>query len=410
MNKKIQVIIGVLAVLAILAGVRSSSYGAGKEVSSLCLSTYTGPGAGLVIPIDQGYEDYFKYVNDRGGVQGIKLKFIGIDTRMDVARQVSTYRRYRKNPKLLSAICMGTPGVKACAPMTNRDKRVFIAPATGEFTAKNKISCVFLWGVSEQNGLAVLLDWAIKDWTKKGNPGRPTIGYITWDNAYGHDTMIGGKEYANKVGVKLLTEFFPPGTPDHSIYLTRLKKANYIYVGGVEPTPSNVVRDAYRMGMTRNIQFFNFPWGPNMSSLKVRGKELQGFIMASFYIKGTELRAHPLVTKIFNKYRRKPRGDQYADAGYGLGMGGAMNFEVALKIALKDVGGYDKLKPEALYRAYQKLTGMDNTQGIQAPCTWSATARNGSDRLKLYQVKGDKIVPITDWIVAPDAVSLGTFK
>jgi hypothetical protein len=84
-----------------------------------------------------------------------------------------------------------------------------------------------------------------------------------------------------------------------------------------------------------------------------------------------------------------------------------MDFEEALKIALKDVG-YAKLDGEAMFRAYQKLTGFKR-QGITGPNAYSPTSRRGSLEVKFYQVKGARAVAITDWIKAPDSVSLHKF-
>jgi hypothetical protein len=85
----------------------------------------------------------------------------------------------------------------------------------------------------------------------------------------------------------------------------------------------------------------------------------------------------------------------------------AMTFEAGLKIALKEVG-YKKLDGEAMYQAYQKLTGM-KWAGLQGPCAYSPTSRRGSWEVRFYQVKTGKVVSISDWIKAPDAVSLHKF-
>jgi len=93
---------------------------------------------------------------------------------------------------------------------------------------------------------------------------------------------------------------------------------------------------------------------------------------------------------------------------YGLGMAFAMTYEAGLRIALKDVG-YEKLTAEAMYQAYQKLTGKDVSQGIQGLCTYSPTSRRASKEVRFYQVVGEKMVPVTGWIQPPDTVSLHKF-
>ena len=84
-----------------------------KAVSFLSLADYTGPVAAISIPLVKGETDYFKEVNARGGINGIKINFINVDTRYNVARAVSAYRRYRKGHKLLVADFHSTPFGKA---------------------------------------------------------------------------------------------------------------------------------------------------------------------------------------------------------------------------------------------------------------------------------------------------------
>jgi hypothetical protein len=92
---------------------------------------------------------------------------------------------------------------------------------------------------------------------------------------------------------------------------------------------------------------------------------------------------------------------------YTIGMSWAITFEAALKIALKQVG-YKKLDGEAIFQAYQKLTGVERA-GLQGPCAYSPTSRRGSLEVRFYQVQAGKIASISGWIKAPDAVSLHKF-
>jgi hypothetical protein len=92
---------------------------------------------------------------------------------------------------------------------------------------------------------------------------------------------------------------------------------------------------------------------------------------------------------------------------YGMGISWGMTYAAGLKLALKTVG-YDKLTPDDMYNAYQKITGLDK-KGVQGPCAYSPTSRRGSLEVKIYRVRDGKIVPISDWTKAPDAVSLHKF-
>jgi branched-chain amino acid transport system substrate-binding protein len=394
----------VLAFIFVI-GVTQSYAQKEKFVTYLSLADYTAAIAGLNVPGDMGTEDYFKELNAKGGVDGVKVKFIGVDTRYDVARGVSAYKRYRTEPKLLVANAIGTPIGKAVAPLATKDKIVQLVPGDGEFQAN--IGRIFVWGPTYQDAFAATVDWLLADWKKKGKTGMPKLGYISWDNAYGQEPLRGGKEYAEKMGVTMAPpEFFPPGALDHTVYLNRLAKAevSYIFVGGVDPTPTNVIRDAHRLGLTKNIQFFCDYWGPTSLGVRLHPEALEGTVIVSYYIRGDDARNHPL-SNLWTKYGRGKLEDM--NEVYTIGMLWATTFEAALKIALKEVG-YKKLDGEAMYQAYQKLTGLERG-GLQGPCAYSPTSRRGSWEVRYYQVRGGKINSISGWIKAPDAVSLHKF-
>jgi branched-chain amino acid transport system substrate-binding protein len=417
MSKGKYLLIGAILLVAVLAlpAISACAPGAAPPptetvITYLSLADYTGPIAGLNVPADMGCSDMFKEINATGGIDGVKVNFIGVDTRYDVARGVSAYKRYRTEPKLLVVNAISTAFGKAIMPMTAKDKVVQLAPGDGE--AQAKIGWVFPWGVCYQNGFGATIDFILKDWKDKGKTGSPVIGYMSWDSAYGREPLRGGKEYAEKLGVKLLPpEFFPTGAPDHTVWLQRLATAgaNYIIIGGVDPTPSNILRDAYKLGLTKTIQFVDATfWGPTEAvGIKLHPDATEGCWMCSFYLRGDECWSHPLAAKMIPKYRGVSV-DEFRKTGpthYLVGMVWALTYQEAAKRALAAVG-YDKLDGEAMKTAYESLTGLDIGQGLEGPITYSPTNRQGTDVVKFYQVQKGKEVDISGWVKVPDTVAL----
>jgi branched-chain amino acid transport system substrate-binding protein len=394
-----------VTICLILAAFGSTSYAEEKEVAYLSLADYTGPIAGLNVPADMGLEDYIKEINTKGGIEGIRIKFIGIDTRYDVARAVSAYKRYRRTQRLLMVNSISTGIGKALSRLIERDKRAQLVPGDGEFQAH--IGRNFIWGPAYQDAFAAMMDWVMDDWKAKGKSGVPVVGYLSWDNPYGREPLRGGKEYAESRGITMLPpEFFPPGTLKHDVYLTRLAEggAHYIYAGGVDPTPTNVIRDAYALGLTKEIQFLNGYWGPTALGIGIHAKALEGTAIVSFFQRGTDALNNRVPTDLWKKYRGSL--DKFNEV-YGMGMSWGMTYVAGLKAALKAVG-YEKLKADDMYKAYQRITGLDRA-GVQGPCAYAPTSRRGSLEVKIYSVRSGKIIPITDWRKAPDAVSLHKF-
>lgn len=374
----------------------------GNVARLLRLGDYTGPIAVLSIPADQGVEDYFRYVNDRGGVDGVRLILVSIDTRYDVARGVSAFVAHQDDPMLLMVDPVSTPMTEALAPLIAARGLINYGTCDGKFQAE--LGRTFLWGVPYQDGFAAFIDWAVEDWQAKGNPGTPTIGYMNWDSAYGYEYMKGGQEYAALRGVTLLDpEYYPTTELDHSPYLMRLRDggANYIFVGGVEPAGTNVIRKAHEMGLTDDIVFSADWWGISKAGASAHADELEGALIVSFFLRGAEA-------------EQTFAGDLWVESGrgtledmneiYAMGVALSKNFEEGVRLALQEVG-YEGLDGEALYDAFQQLTGMERF-GLVGPVAYDEDDRRGSTVVKFYQVQNGEIVPITDWREAPDSVSL----
>ena len=375
-----------------------------KVVTYLGLSDLTGATAGSKVDAEKCAGAYVKYLNEKGGIEGIKVNHIVVDTRYDTARTVAAYKRYRGEPKLLWVQPPGTDAARVLAPLWESDKVVGYVAPDGYFQAFQ--GWMFLWGPAYQDAFAAMLDWAVADWKAKGKPGMPKVGHIGWDNAYGREPLQGGTEYAEKLGVTMLPpEFFPTGILKHDVYLTRLASAgaNYIHVGGVDPAPSNVIRDAHALGLTKDIQFISDYWGTSEAiGIKAHPEALEGTVVLGYFLRGEDAWQHPLC-EILEKYVDKPLRD-LPDAG-PIAMDWIIRFESGVRQALKNVS-YEELDGEDMFQGLKELTGMDLNQGFTGPCTWSETERRGSRLVNFYQVKGGHVVRIQDWVEAPDAVSL----
>jgi len=405
-----------LSVLLVLSLVSACAPGAApppkeKVVTYLDLADYTGPIAGLNVPAGMAAEDATKETNAKGGVMGVKINYLSVDTRYDIARGVSAYKRYRTEPKLMTVVAISTALSKAITPMTERDK--VVQNVTGDGEPQARLGWVFIIGAAYQNAFGASIDFLLEDWKNKGKSGMPTIGYINWDSAYGRELLRGGKEYTEKLGVKLLPpEFFPTGAPDHTVWLQRLASGNpdYILIAGVDPTPSNVLRDAYKLGLTKKIQFIDTSyWGPTEAvGIKLHPEAVEGCWLNSYYLRGDEAWSHPLAAYMVPKYHGKSAEEfrKVTAAIYVAGLTRIPIFAKALEIALKNAGGYEKLDGEAMKAGMEAITGIDLGDGLTGPIAYSPTSRQSVDQVKFYQVKNGKEVPISGWRKVPDCVSL----
>ncbi len=164
-KKKLAGLIGVFFLFLALAAMPAPA-GAEKSATWLSIGPLTGPGAGAVLPMTLGNADYVKEVNARGGVDGVKINFVPVDSRYDVARGISIYQRYRKRPRMLVVYTAKTGLTKALLPLINRDRHITFLSGAG--FAQAKIGRAFLMLGVYQDIFGAALDWMVEDWNKKG--------------------------------------------------------------------------------------------------------------------------------------------------------------------------------------------------------------------------------------------------
>ena len=102
-----------------------------KEAVFVDLSDFSGPASPVSVPTSRGIQDYFKHVNEKGGVDGIKLKYIGVDTRYDNARIFSAYQRHVKTKNVLGFCITSSGAATILLPLAQKNKVVILSPPSG---------------------------------------------------------------------------------------------------------------------------------------------------------------------------------------------------------------------------------------------------------------------------------------
>jgi ABC-type branched-subunit amino acid transport system substrate-binding protein len=408
-------LIGLLLLIIPFFGCAQSTEPVGQEeeqyVTCLLLVDLTGPTAAEQLWLTRGMEDYPKYVNEeKGGVDGIKIKTITVDTRYDVARVVSAYRRYRDEHKVVMSWFGNTAAVKTLRPNLEADGIVGIASGDGETVYRQGI--VFCNSIPFQDIVSGMLDFIVDEWKKEGKPGAPVVGVIAFDAPAGREFTRGCDEYAKTLEekglIKMLPhEWFPVKAPEYFGYLDRIATggANWIIDVSSDPMATLIARDAYKTGLLKKMKLFHAFYGPNIEGVgKGHLDAIEGNYFMSPSIAGQEFEEHPLVKQLYTKYR----GGELPARGYGRGIILSLALEEAARLALKDVS-YEALDGLAVYGGMKKLTGI-SYQGLIGPegsgFEYSETSRSPSQWVRPYIISSGKVVPYADWRVAPRVVDL----
>src|SRR6187431_922882 len=136
-----------LAVATLAAGasvVPTAAQAQAKEQFIPVLSYRTGPYAPNGTPWANGYVDYLKLVNARGGINGVKLSFEECETGYDTARSVECYERLKgKNGGAVFVQPLSTGATFAITEKAPADKISVVTVGYGR--SESADGTVFKW-------------------------------------------------------------------------------------------------------------------------------------------------------------------------------------------------------------------------------------------------------------------------
>jgi len=192
------IIVGVMA----LAGCASSSSGtsgsvlktgpgvdvAHKTITLGILSPYSGPVAAPIgDPLALGVKVFFDHVNDNGGINGYKVKFLEEDTQYNPQIEVQKYQQIR-NQALMIADSLGTPTTFAIKPLADADHMLVYAASLSSALAREKY--LFLVGTPYRLQVENAFEYVVNKLGIKN----PATGIIYQNDEYGQDGLTGYKE------------------------------------------------------------------------------------------------------------------------------------------------------------------------------------------------------------------------
>ena len=310
---------------------------------------FTGPIADIGVPMSRGVIDYLRYVNEQGGIDGVKVDIKWEDTRAEVPRAITAHKRFKVAGVVIEWCCWSSQ-LETLAPAMQRDETPFVAYNT--YTPAmwtDPLRWIFVPFPSWDCVAQVLGDWVKKNWTEERPP---RIGYIFHDHPSAWGTKDGFVEYAPEGGAEFIGYEVVPmmGTIDTSTEWLRMarKRPDWIYVFAYGTTMVTLVKDADRLEIReKGIKLFAGPSCVDEASAKVMGKSAEGWytlLPTGVNSQIDELLGIKTAVEAGVKYRGyKPEG---VSLGYIGGWNTAQIMVEGVRIALEKV-------------EYENLTGHD---------------------------------------------------
>jgi len=350
----------------------------------------TGPVANLGSFLLMGCQDYFKNINEKGGIHGRKIQLIHEDDQYQIPKALAAFEKLVFKDEVLAILhCGGTPQTMALMGKIAKERVPIIPPGQWEQMYNPYQRYIFAFGSTYADQAACAVDYMMHELKAK----KPKVGIVYMENETGRLGMKACIKRLNEYGLKPAAVVeLSLRSVDASSQVMSLKKVNADYVILFELSPGviNFLKTAQKFNYYPT--YLSYTWCADDSLLKATGKAAKnGYYAASVF-------------GAWNDDTPGARELREIAAKYG---------HSSPKLPSLYIQGYtdSDLVTEGIRRAGRDITvekfvdAMEtfkdyNCGGMLSPMTYTPKSHPPSPYSKIFKADIDKgiFVSVTDWI------------
>jgi branched-chain amino acid transport system substrate-binding protein len=335
--------------------------------------------------------DYLRYFEEIGipGVTlppGVTIKLIWADCGAEVGRGIGAYQRFIERGVVL--LNMYNPAsAEALKPRCEKDEVPVISMAATD-ALMYPPGWIYAFYPTESERFAAVCDWIMENWEEERPP---RVGMMGADTPWGRAAEVMGTKYAKSIGIEMLPFEVVPYMPlDVTPQLLRLheRRVDYVYIHSIVSAAGPIMRDADRLGLTEEIRFGGHELTQTIGLIEALGPAAEGYFASRAAPWYKEV---PFLIDIYVRYRGKidTEGEGAATLLY-------MPVMIeAIRRAIDNVG-YENVDGRAAKEALDSIEDFD-PHHIGRPVTYTPEDHRGAPVLRIYEVQGGEVVPVTDW-------------
>jgi branched-chain amino acid transport system substrate-binding protein len=351
----------------------------------------TGPTADSGIPYAAAAQNYFRYINEAGGVHGRKVKVLVEDERYSIPIAIAAFKKLVYKDEILALLgAGGTTPVVALYRSIEKEKVPTLPVSLAESNIKPQKRYIFIPGGTYNEMMYVLCDYIMNDLPFK----KPRIAVVVPDHEAGRQDFNSFVERLEQYGIKLADkEIVNFGAIEATTQVLAIKKANVdcIVIGGSVVQNCNVLlRELKKYSLAMPVLG---SWATCTEYLvevaRDAAKNYYGTTkFASWYDEGTGVKLMREITKKYKTSEQKLFTGRLYTAGWFTSMVAAEG----MKRAGRDLG------VETYVGGIESMRNFDSG-GISAPITYGENNHYGNKSWKVYKANVEKKIlePVTDW-------------
>jgi branched-chain amino acid transport system substrate-binding protein len=376
------------SVVASLLGVAGIAQANDKEIVIGGSIPMSGVFSFAGIGIHAGIQDYVKIINDSGGIEGYKLRYVPEDSGYKVDVSVAAFKKITSQNKVDFYYGDSTGFSKTINPELNRMDSILMSGASfaTELNDPEKYPYQFLAGPDYTEMFSILLRYIAQE-----KPGAK-VAFVYSDTEFGRDPIEASRKVAEELGLKVALELMtPPGSVDVSTETAKMRRAKpdyTIFHGYILAPIPEFIEQARKMGL--DTKFMGTFWTMDNSTVMQMGDVGDGFMgVMPYRYYYDESAPAPMLEKI-----REMR-PEYQNVPYIQGFLSAMLYTESARRVLAEG---KELTAENMKAALNTIKDFDTGGLIGVPITISG---NSIPVGRIYQADASKgqMVPVSDWIV-----------
>lgn len=377
------------------SGVNSDSGNSDSNARSVVIGglwDLTGGTSDVGAPFAKGAEAYVEYANSKG-IDGLNVKLVGKDYAYSIPEAQKLYQEHRDKAGAQAIIGFGTGDTEALRQQVAADEFPFVSGSLSENLKDISESPYnFLVAASYSDQGRTLLKW-IKD---NHEGGEPTVALLYNDTAFGRSPIEDMKEYAKKIGVKIVDEqvIDVKATEAQSQLLNMKKKdPDYAIIQQTWAATSTILRDAKTLEIDTQFMGLNWTTGEGLFD-NVDAATAEGYIGVMLNsMPGDDVTGMAAIEEYVTS-----KGDTLDDINQKFIQGW-----VTAQILVEGIKKAAELNPEGDIKGAhirQGMEALDNLDlgGVAANASFSAENHAASKEVRLGVVKGGKWELFTDYI------------
>jgi len=392
----------VVALLPFLSACGESKEG--KTLKVGITTPTTGPAAEKGAPMGHGNLDCIDYINDElGGVNGYEIEVVWLDNGYDAAKVVTIVERFMDEGCLLYTTSSSAM-MSACMEIANEASFPGIAAFSSPILYRPP---QHIYGQMPDYGddFLVFAKYYMENiW--KGS-GKPKMALHLLNNTTGYGARDAARAYAEQLGIEIIaTEEHSKTTTSEMESLTRIKALNpdVLYISSTPAPTALIVKNAHELGMFPGITIGSGHAGFTKALIDIAGADIAEGVYGVFPTVnwGDDV---PGMAKM-TEYLQANHPEDAGNMDYITTWAQSLIVAEILRVALDNVG-YDKLANgdaeawKAIEEQGIKKLKNYTVGGLHGPVSYTPGDNRLSKSVRVFQVQGGNIVPLTDWIDAP---------